>query len=622
MPQQQVVHFGPFAVDLKTGELQKHGRKTRLHGQPLQVLSLLLERPGELVTREDLRSRLWGSGTFVDFEHGLHAAVNKLRAGLNDAADHPRYIETIPRLGYRFIGTIESHERSPATLPDVVEGTAQVAGKGVALTLGILFVVTVVAAFWPYRTATRSNASGPRLMLAVLPFENLSGDPDQGYFSDGLTEELIAGLGQLDAARLGVIARTSVMAYKGTAKRVREIGHELGVDYVIEGSVRRDDARIRVTAQLIRASDETHVWAGSYDRTLGDLLPVQTELARVVAGQLQLRLPGVEAPSSTASRQVVWEAHEAVLRGRYFLEQRTADSIRLALQYFERAIAVEPSYAQAHVGFADAHILAVTYADAPAEEAMTRARASVLKALELDERDAAVHAWLGVIRVEYEWDWAGAERAFRRALELNPNFAYAHKLNAEYLSYVGRFEEAIAEAELARRLDPLSVVTSSVVGFVLYRARQYDHAIEAVQRAIELDADHPTPYLARGLALSMLGRHEEAIAALEKGVVASQRSSEMLAQLALAYGRAGFTDQARATLSELEARARTQHVSPFAFSLAYTGLGEWGTAVDALEKAYRAREWYLCVLKTEPTLDPLRGDPRFEALLRRLNLPA
>jgi TolB-like protein/DNA-binding winged helix-turn-helix (wHTH) protein len=413
MPQQQVVHFGPFAVDLKTGELQKHGRKTRLHGQPVQVLGLLLERPGELVTREDLRSRLWGSGTFVDFEHGLHAAVNKLRAALNDAADHPRYIETIPRLGYRFIGTIESHEQSPATLPDVVEGTAQAAGKGggtrpfprrrvlpLALTLAILFVVTVVAAFWPYRTATRSNASGPRLMLAVLPFENLSGDPDQGYFSDGLTEELIAGLGQLDAARLGVIARTSVMAYKGTAKRVREIGHELGVDYVIEGSVRRDDARIRVTAQLIRASDETHVWAGSYDRTLGDLLPVQTELARVVAGQLQLRLSGVDAPSSTATRQVVWEAHEAVLRGRYFLEQRTADSIHRALQYFERAIAMEPSYAQAHVGVADAHILAVTYADAPAEEAMTRARAAVLKALELDERDAAVHAWLGVIRVE------------------------------------------------------------------------------------------------------------------------------------------------------------------------------------------------------------------------------
>ncbi len=205
---------------------------------------------------------------------------------------------------------------------------------------------------------------------------------------------------------------------------------------------------------------------------------------------------------------------------------------------------------------------------------MTRARAAVLKALELDERDAAVHAWLGVIRLEYEWDWAGAERAFRRALELNPNFAYAHKLYAEYLSYVGRFEEAIAEAELARRLDPLSVVTSSVVGFVLYRARQYDHALEAVQRAIELDADHPTPYLARGLALSMLGRHEEAIAALEKGVVASQRSSEMLAQLALAYGRAGFTDHARAMLSQLEARARTQHVSPFAFSLAYTGLGD------------------------------------------------
>jgi serine/threonine-protein kinase len=264
----------------------------------------------------------------------------------------------------------------------------------------------------------------------------------------------------------------------------------------------------------------------------------------------------------------------------------------------------------------------VTYADAQPAEAMARARNAVHQALTLDEQDAAAHALLGVIRTEYDWDWHGAEQTFRRAIELNPNLANAHKLYAEYLSYVGRFEEALAEAQLARRLDPLSVVANSLVGFVLYRARQYGTAHDELQPAIELDPDHPTPYLAQGLTLSMLGRHDQAIAALEKGVVSSNRSSEMLAQLALASARAGDADRARATLVELQARARTQHVSPFALALVYTGLGDWGRAVDELERAYQAREWYLCVLKTEPTFDPLRGNPRFDALVRRLNLPS
>jgi TolB-like protein/DNA-binding winged helix-turn-helix (wHTH) protein/Tfp pilus assembly protein PilF len=669
MPQQHVVRFGPFTADLRAGELRKQGTRIRLQGQPLQVLAMLLERPGEVVTRDELRARLWGSETFVDFEHGLHAAVNKLRSALHDAADRPRYIETIPRRGYRFVGTIETSEPKSSREDAPSTGAAVSAAASAATPLdgspvpnansvhelpephrdphpqrsdqgepvnvrrrlvrqlpatAILSVLAVVTLLWSYRAAmSPSTGSDPRLMLAVLPFENLSGDPEQEYFSDGLTEELITGLGQLDAARLGLIARTSVMKYKRTAIPIRQISRELGVDYVLEGSVRHADARIRVTAQLIRASDETHLWAGSYDRTLDDLLPVQTEIARAVAGQLQLWLPGVERLNSAGgqkarARAVVWEAHEAALRGRYFLERRTADGIRMAREYFERAISLEPAYALAHVGLADAHILAVTYASAPAPEAMARARASVQRALALDDREAAAHAWLGIILTEYDWEWTAAERAFRRALELNPNFAYAHKLYAEHLSYFGRFDEAIAEARLARRLDPLSVVTNSLVGFVLYRARQYEGALEALQRAIELDPDHPTPYLPQGLALSMLGRHDEAIAALQNGVAVSGRDTEMLAQLALAYGRAGFTDRARTLLSELEARSELQHVSPFAFALAYTGLGEWEEAIDALERSYRHREWYLCVLKADPIFDPLREDPRFQDLLRRL----
>jgi TolB-like protein/Tfp pilus assembly protein PilF len=564
----------------------------------------------------------------------MHAAVNKLRAGLNDSADHPRYIETIPRRGYRFIGTIEQGEPAVvAATPPTAAGPARdefprttpSPRRAVPLSYvaAILFVFALIAAVWSYRaTPPLSSGAADRLMLAVLPFENLSGDPEQEYFSDGLTEELITSLGQLEATRLGVIARTSVMGYKETSKPIRQITRELGVHYVLEGSVRHDGTRIRVTAQLIRGSDETHVWADTYDRTLGELLPVQTEIARAVAGELQVRLPGVAPASSPASRQVRWEAHEATLRGRYFLEQRTAEAIRTAHEYFERAIALEPDYALAHVGLADAHILAVTYADAPAKDAIARAREELLRARALDEQNAAVHAWLGVVLAEYDWNWRGAENAFRRAVELNPNFAYAHKLYSEYLSYVGRFEEAIAEAQLARRLDPLSVVTNSHVGLVLYRAREYEAALDVLQQAMELDPDHPMPYLPRGLSLSMLGRHEEAVATLEKGLVASDRSSEMLAQLALAYGRAGRTSDARAMLFELQARDRTQHVSPFAFALAYVGVGEADKAVDALEAAYRSREWYLCVLKTEPIFDSLRGNARFQDLLRLLNLPS
>ena len=581
---------------------------------------MLLEHPGEVVTREELRARLWGSETFVDFEHGLHAAVNKLRSALHDSADTPRYIETIPRRGYRFVGTIEPNEQAAALHS---RPSSMWHAVPVSYAASVLFALALVAAVWAYRV-TPPPVDGPadRLMLAVLPFDNLSGNAEQEHFSDGLTEELITSLSQLEAARLGVIARTSVMGYKRAPKPVRQITRELGVDYVLEGSVRHDGARIRVTAQLIRASDETHVWADTYDRMLGDLLAVQAEIARAVAGELRVRLPGVARSVSARGQQIQWEAYEAALRGRFFLEQRTPEAIRTAQEYFERAIALEPNYVLAYVGLADAQILAITYAEAPAKEAMARARDALLRARALDENDAAVHAWLGVVLAEHDWNWSGAEEAFRRAVELNPNFASAHKLYSEYLSYVGRFKQAIAEAQLARRLDPLSVVTNAHVGLVLYRARQYEAALDALQRAVELDPDHPLPYLPRGLALSMLGRHDEAVTALEKGLEASKASSEMLAQLGVAYGRAGLTSRARATLAELKARARTQHVSPFALALAHTGAGEVDRAIDALEAAYRSREWYLCVLKTEPVFDPLRGNARFQDLLRRLNLPS
>lgn len=622
MPQPHVVRFGPYAVDLRSGDLSRDSAtKVRLQGQPLRVLAMLLERPGEMVTREELRARLWDTHTFVDFEHGLHAAVNKLRSALHDAADEPRYIETIPRRGYRFIGTIEpaaSFETAPES-PVTTLPRRRRAALLLVTVLGALLVTAVAAMLWSTRDADPvSEAAAARLMLAVLPFENVSGNAEQEYFSDGLTEELITRLGQADPSKLGVIARTSVLGYERTKKPVRQISRELGVDYVLEGSVRHAGSNIRVSAQLIRASDETHLWAASFDRTLGDMLRIQSEIARAVASELRLRLPGVGSSTIATKPEVRWEAYEATLRGRHFLEQRTASGIRLAGESFQRAIELEPDYAIAYVGLADAHLLSATYAGVPADEAMNRARLAVLTALKLDEHEPAAHAWHGIILAEHDWNWQSAEREFRRALELNQNFAYAHKLYAEHLSYLGRFDEAIAEANQARRLDPLSVVTNGLVGLVLYRARQYESAIESLERTIELEPENPMPYLPLGLAQSMLNRHDEAVAALEHGVAISERNTEMLAQLALAYGRAGRADRARAILSELDERAGSQYVSPFALALVHTGLGERQPAIASLEKSYKDREWYLCVLKTEPTLDSLRPDPRFQDLLRKL----
>lgn len=490
------------------------------------------------------------------------------------------------------------------------------------LTLAVAAAALVALAFplWP-RGATTPDTPG-RVMLAVLPFENLSGDPNQEFFSDGLTEEMITELGQLNPVRLGVIARRSSMSYKGAKKSIPQVASELGVEYLLEGSVRRQGDRVRVTAQLIRATDQTHVWAQNYDRDLGGIVDMQSQVARAIADRIQLALDADRQLSLTRTRMVAAGAHEATLRGRYFLERRTADDLRKALASFERAIALDPGYAPAYVGLADAHILSTTYADRTATAAMAEARQAVLKALELDEQLPEAHAWLGIILSEYDWDWTGAERQFRRAIDLNANFAYAHKLYAEHLSYVGRFDEAIAEARLARQLDPLSMVTNALVGVVLYRARRYDEALAELKPTIEMDPDHPMPYLPQGLAYTMKGLHGEAVAALEKALALAPESSEMIAQLAHAHARAGQSQRARAALDELHERSRRQHVSPFSLALVYTGLGESKEALDWLERAYQDRDWYLCVIKTEPILDPLRRDRRFQDLLRRVNFPA
>ncbi|MGH9859261.1 MAG: TPR end-of-group domain-containing protein, partial [Candidatus Acidiferrales bacterium] len=378
---------------------------------------------------------------------------------------------------------------------------------------------------------------------------------------------------------------------------------------------------VRVTAQLIRASDQTHVWAQNYDRELGNILDVQFEVARAVAAEIQLQLAENSQGAPDEGPRIRSEAHEAYLRGRYFLDQRTPEAVLAARRWFERATSVQPDYARAWVGLADSQILAVSYANAPPEPAMREARESVLKALALDSRLPEAHAWLGVIQTEYDWDWAGAERSLRRAVELDPNFAYAHKLYAEYLSYVGRGDEAVAEARLAQQLDPLSVVTNSMLGIALYRARRYDEAVRELDATVKLDPSHPLPYLPLGLAYSQLGRSQEAVAALERTLSLTADNSEMIAQLGYVRARAGQTEQARTLLDELARRSRNHYVSPFHFAIVYTGLGETQHALEWLEQGYEQRDWLMCVVKTDPIFDPLRREPPFQALLRRMNFP-
>jgi TolB-like protein/Tfp pilus assembly protein PilF len=482
----------------------------------------------------------------------------------------------------------------------------------------VVTAATALAAYGILRPGVEPLASADRVMLAVLPFENLSATSAQEFFSDGLTEELITELGRLNPERLGVIARTSAMQYKGTTKGADEIARDLGVDYLVEGSVRHDGDRVRISAQLIRASDQTHLWAESYDRASQDFLSIQTGVARTVATKIRVQLS--DAP--TVRPRVGTEAYEAYLRGRYHLEHRTAESISTARRWFERAVALEPRYASAYVGIADSHILAVTYAEAAPAESMQRARQAVETALEIDERLPEAHAWLGIILTEYDWNWTRAEQAFRRAIELDPNFAYAHKLYAEYLSYVGNFDAALAEARLARRLDPLSVVTNSMLGFVLYRARRYEEALEPLEEALELSPDHALPHLGIALAYSQLGRHDAAIAALETARSLSPGNSELIAQLGYAFARAGRVEEAQRLLVELETRAESRYVAPFHFAIVYAGLGDVARAVDWLEQSFRDRLWLMCVVKTDAIFDPLRSDERFQTLVRRLDFPS
>jgi len=504
--------FGVFELDTRAGELLKQGRRVKLRGRPLDILLLLLLRQGDVITREELRQRLWSADTFVDFDHGLNAAVNRLREALGDSAENPRFIETLPKRGYRFIAPVTASAKpsgpSATAMPsvDIARGAVTVGGapsvadsaspgrRGAlqvsAASRWVLLLATsallsaIEIAFVYLRVIPTGHAGTSKMTLAVLPFQNLSTDADQDFFSDGFTEEMIAELGKLDPQHLGVIARTTTMLYKNARKTVGEIRRELGVDYVLEGSIRRADRRIRITAQLVQTSDMTHLWAESYDRDVSDVLAIQSEVAMKIARSLTLALNQTPAGNRTSSS---FPAYELCLRGRAFREQATEEGARKAIEYFERAIALDPGYAPAHSGLADSFWLL----GAPGWEVdqpsvlLERAKASAERALALDPQLAEAHAVMAMVRLSYQWDRAGSQREIEVALRLNPSSALAHQYYSTTLTTLQRFDDAIAEARRAMDLDPLSAPAATTLGIRFLYARRYDEATAQFTKTLE-----------------------------------------------------------------------------------------------------------------------------------------
>jgi len=620
------VRFGVFEVDLRTGELRKHGLKVRLQEQPFQVLALLLARPGETVTREELRERLWTADTFVDFDHGLNKAINKIREALGDSATSPRFVETVARRGYRFLGDVASVDvLNGATVATPEASTdngvrAEPAAKrsvwssgpiiGVVLTLTSLAVLVWALQFRSRAPAIRS--------LAVLPLESLSGDASQEYFADGMTDELIATLGQISALR--VISRTSVMPYKRVRKPLPEIARELDVDAVVEGTILRSEGQVRITAQLIEARADRHLWSETYQGDLRDILTLQNKVARAIAGQIQINVNPKEQATLKHVKAVDPQAYEAYLKGRYFWNKRTADGLRTARDYFDQAVARDPNYAQGYSGLADTYALLGDwqYAVTTPTEAYPRAKAAAIKALELDDSLGEAHISLAFCLDGFEWDFDSAEKEFRRGLELNPGYATAHHWYAWHLSLLSRDSEAIAEMNRAESIDPLSLIINADLAELLLIAHFVDESVQQSRKTIDMDPHFALAHNQLGQAYLQKRMHEEAIGELEQAIQLSGGSPTSIANLARAFAVSGRQHEAVQLIGDLKSRSSAGHSNASEMAMIYAALGDSDQAMIWLERGYHERFNPGVLLR--PGFDPLRSDPRFQDLRRRVGL--
>ena len=618
-----VVRFGNFEVDLEAGELRQKGLVIRIQDQPFRVLATLLERPGEIVTREQLRERLWPSDTFVDFEHSVNAAVKKLRQALHDDADSPRFIETIPKRGYRFIAPLDGGGARAIGRPTTVTNRLSRVWLIALAILAVVLAATLLT--WRFQAG---GSKKPTHSIVVLPFLNLSSDPEQEYFSDGMTEELISELGSLQPDRLGVIARTSAMKYKGTRVGIDQIGKDLGVDYVLEGSVRKENDEMRMTAQLIRVSDQKHVWARNYERTHGGMLAMQQEVANAIASEIQIELTPQYQQRVAALQFTDSRAHDAYVRGRFFWNKRTDADLTTAIHYFEEVLEYEPRYALAYSGLADAYFYrSYAWGSLQPREAMPKAKAAAMKALELDPNLAEAHTSMAIVKLFYDWDWRRAEAEFKRAIELDPNYPTAHHGYAVLLMIVyGRMDDAIAEANRALELDPLSIPINNIVALILMHAGRNDETIERCKKLHELNPKMAEPYGYMSVAYEAKGSFHEAVEASLKMHELQGASASDLERLRQAYTKGGVAGFHRTNAEMILERAKNQPPKTVLERLlvagAYVELENNAAALDILEKLCDERSGMAVWTKIDRQRSPkLTSDPRFQALLRRIGLP-
>jgi TolB-like protein/DNA-binding winged helix-turn-helix (wHTH) protein len=632
--------FGPYALDLRSGELRKFGTKVKMGEQAFQILCLLLERPGEMVIREELRAKLWADDTFVDFDHGLNSAIQRLRDCLSDSAEKPRWIETVPRRGYRFVGQLEwsdgsaSSEILPQTSGEsqnrnsdgegaaqasdsvgISEGLERVKGHGgrIALLVVVALLLFLVAIPLVRRIQGRSSARQALLIrsLAVLPLENLSGDPAQEYFADGMTDEVITMLAKNPTLR--VISRTSVMQYKKVHRPLREIAQELGVDGILEGSVGRTGNRVHVTAQLIHAASDTHVWAESFDRDLSDVGSLQNELAQTIAKQVGATTSGPGIPA----RHINPEAHDAYLLGRYYWFA-DAGEYEKSRGYFQKAIDLQADYVAAWSGLADSYAASAMDGQFRPEAVMPKAEAAAKMALEMDDLNAEAHKSMAFIQLFYRWDWKAAERESARALELNPNFADGHHLRSYVLCSLNRMDEAVQEEKKTMELDPFA--KPWVLSFALIRARQFDAALnEARLRSVAQPNNASLHYLL-SYAYFFNGMERESEEESERYLQLSGEK-DRLAEQVQAYRHGGLPAVHAWNVDRLKGEAAKQYVSPSDFVHAYAELGRKEETIRYLEESYRERAPHLVFLQSDPFLDFLHSDPRYRAIVSKMGLP-
>ena len=633
--------FGSFQVSFDAGEIRKGGLRIRVQQQPLKLLQILLERPGEVVSREHLRNQLWANESFGDFDQAVNIAIGKLRNALGDSAENPRFIETLPKRGYRFIAEVSllrsndqtgglasvsmgsppdnfaTSELRPA--PPIARPAADspaiprwTARRIMVLCLAMAIFVTLLLFAWVRRpTGIRS--------LAVLPLENFSGDASQDYFAEGMTDELITDLAQIRALR--VVSRTSVMTYKGTRKSLPEIARELNVDAVVEGSVSRSGDQVRITAQLIQLPADKHLWAQSYQGNLSDTLAVQNQVARAIADEIRVEITPQEQVALKSAKKIDPEAYEAYLKGRYFWNKRTADGLERAVDYFNQAVARDPNYAAAYSGLADTYALLGDweYAAMSPKEAMPKALSAARKALQLDDSLGEAHASLAFCLEGFDWDFAAAEKEFQRAIDLNPGYATAHHWYAWHLSLVGRNKEAIAEMEKAVSLDPVSTVVNADLAELLLIARLPDESILQSRKTIELNPGFAFAHNQLAQAYIQKQMFGAAIGELQEAIRLGGNSPIFVANLARAYAGSNRKAEATALLNDLKKRSDPKAPLVVEIAMIYVALGDKDQAMIWLEKGVEER--FNPGVLERPCFDELRLDPRFQDLARRIGLP-